>query len=201
MVAELRASDRVVPRRHADVAVLFCDLAGFTAWSRQRRPEEVVWGLAGVIDAFEAIAQRHGLQKIKTIGDSFMAAAGLGGATDDPVGDAVRCGLEMSRAAERSVPPWRTRVGIHVGEVVAGIMGRRQFGYDLWGDTVNTAARLERQAIHGELALSAEAFARVADRCQGRSIGRVPLKGKGEVEVFRVRRMVPSPRVPGAEVP
>lgn len=188
IVDELATSERVRPRRHTDVAVLFCDLAGFTAWSEQRQPEEVVWGLGRVVDAFEAAAERHGLQKIKTIGDAFMAAAGLDGG-QDPVGDAVRCGLEMTRVASEGVPPWQTRIGIHVGDVVAGVMGRRQFTYDLWGDTVNTAARIERQAIHGELALSAEAWARVADRCQGRSLGRVPLKGKGELEIFRVRGM------------
>lgn len=187
LVDEFRENDRVRPRRHRDVAVLFCDLAGFTAWSEAREPEEVVRGLGQVVLAFEAVAEAHGLQKIKTIGDSFMAAAGLLRPSEDPVGDAVRCGLAMTRAAEGCEPPWQTRIGIHLGDVVAGVMGERQFGYDLWGDTVNTASRLERHAVHGELALSSEAFARVAERCTARSLGRVPVKGKGELEIFRVR--------------
>ncbi len=186
IVEELTREGSARPMRHRDVSILFCDLAGFTAWCDKRTPEEVVDGLSRMIEAFERAAERHGLQKIKTIGDAFMATGGLLDPLANPVEAAVRCGFDLLAAGARAEPPWEVRVGVHVGDVVAGIMGQRQFSFDLWGDTVNTAARMERLARDGRIAVSAEAWRAIEGRFAATSLGPVPVKGKGELEVFLV---------------
>jgi class 3 adenylate cyclase len=114
-----------------------------------------------------------------------MAAAGLPPARDNPVLDCVRCGLDMI-AATRALPVgWDLRVGIDVGPVVASVIGRRQFLYDLWGDTVNTAARMESHGVPGAVVLSENAWHQVAHCCRGASRGLLSIKGKGTMETFR----------------
>ncbi len=186
IVDEIAREGSARPMRHQNVSILFCDLAGFTEWCYSRAPEHVVEGLSRLIDRFEETAERHGLQKIKTIGDSFMATGGLLDRLPNPVEAAVRCGLDLVAAGARAEPSWEVRVGVHVGDVVAGIMGQRQFGYDLWGDSVNTAARMERLARDGRVAVSAEAWRAIEGRFPATPLGPVPVKGKGELEVFLV---------------
>jgi adenylate cyclase len=189
IVAELKATDRVSPRRRENVAILFCDLVGFTAYCDAREPEEVISQLQDLVEAYEAIALDHGLLKIKTVGDSFMAAAGLLGQAAEPVLDSVRCGLQMLAATDAA--GWVARIGIHVGPVVAGVLGRRQYAFDLWGDTVNTASRTESHGVEGRVTLSAAAFQQVSDRCIASSLGALNLKGKGSQELFVIERVVP----------
>ncbi len=187
-VSELKATDTVAPRRFEDVAVLFCDVVDFTPYCEQHSPEEVVGQLQAWVDACEGIVVRHGLEKIKTIGDAFMATAGLLRPVDEPVLAAVRCGLDMAAAARRLEPGWSVRVGIHFGPVVAGVVGHKQFMFDLWGDTVNTAARIVPKAEPGAVVISDAAWRQVEDRCRGRSIGFVELKGKGPVELIECQQ-------------
>jgi adenylate cyclase len=187
IVAELKATDRVSPRRRENVAILFCDLVGFTAYCDAREPEEVISQLQELVEAYEAIALEHGLLKIKTVGDSFMAAAGLLDHVAEPVLDSVRCGLRMLAAADAA--GWKGRIGVHVGPVVAGVLGRRQYAFDLWGDTVNTASRTESHGVEGRLTLSSVAWQQVSDRCVGTSLGVMNLKGKGSQELFVVERV------------
>jgi class 3 adenylate cyclase len=132
------------------------------------------------------------MEKIKTIGDSFMATAGLLKPVEDPVLNAVKCGLEMVSSARRLTAKWNVRVGIHVGPVMAGVVGHRQFLFDLWGDTVNTAARVESEGLDGAVNVSRPAWERVVGRCLGGSLGRIPLKGRGEMEIFRIDGLLPS---------
>jgi class 3 adenylate cyclase len=183
-VQELKASNTVRPRRYEDVAVLFCDLADFTAYCDRNPPEQVVAELQALVESFEDIAERHRMEKIKTVGDAFLATAGLLRRTQDPVLAAIRCGLEMVEAARSQSPFWEVRVGIHQGPVVAGIIGRRQYLFDLWGDTINTAARIVAHAPVGSVVVSASTWLVVGDRCRGRSRGLVDLKGKGPVELI-----------------
>lgn len=184
-VAELMTTGGVKPRRFDDVAVLFVDLVGFTAWCHGQSPETVVAEVQRLAEAFEIVAQRHGLEKIKTIGDAFMATANLLSAHDDPVTAAVACARDMAAAAGEGAVPWRIRAGIHIGSVVGGIVGRSKFTFDLWGDTVNVAARLcalgDGCAVH----LSEAASTRLCSGGPIRSVGAVTLKGKGEYAVFR----------------
>lgn len=185
VAAELKQHDAVQPRRFDDVGVLFCDVVGFTAYSERATPEDLLVHLQTMVEQQEEVCSCYGLEKIKTIGDAFMAAAGLGG-SDDPAVACVRAGLEMvTRIAE--VPPhWQVRVGIHCGPVFAGVVGRRKYQYDIWGDTVNTAARIEQAAARGAVCVSRPTWLRVAHACLGQSLGVVPLKGKEPMEIFQV---------------
>jgi class 3 adenylate cyclase len=186
IVQELKLTNRVQPRRHENVAVLFADLVGFTPFCDQNQPEEVVSHLQRLIETWEEIALRHEVEKVKTIGDAFMAAAGLlrqpaGG----PVVACVRCGLDMIAAVGQLPTGWDVRVGVHVGPVVAGVIGRRQYLFDLWGDTVNTAARMESHGVPGAVVLSGPAWRQIADRGRGVSRGEIVIKGKGRMEMVR----------------
>ncbi len=183
-VRELKATNAVQPRRFEDVCVLFCDVVGFTAFCDKHPPEEVVDYLQALVDVLEEISQRHGLEKIKTVGDAFMATAGLLQHVDEPVLASVRCGLDMVAAAPGLEPRLDVGVGIHSGPVVAGVIGRRQYMYDLWGDTVNISARIVDAAAPGSVLLSGAAWLHVRDRCQGKSTGFVELKGKGRLELI-----------------
>jgi class 3 adenylate cyclase/ActR/RegA family two-component response regulator len=186
IVEELKANNYVMPRRHDDVAVLFCDIVGFTPYSASRQPEEIVAALQQLFEAYEELAAKHEMYKIKTIGDSFMSTANLIQPVGNPVASAARCGLEMVEVARRLPAGWDVRVGIHVGPVVAGVVGRKQYLYDLWGDTVNTAARVESHGAKAGVSVSATAWERIKDVARGESLGRMPVKGKGEMEIFRV---------------
>ncbi len=184
---EMKEHGRVKPRRCEDVAVLFCDVVGFTPYSAAHEPEQIVERLSRLIERWEEIALRHQVEKIKTIGDAFMAAAGLlQKPADDPVLCCVRCGREMIQATRELATDWDLRVGIHVGPVVAGVMGKRQYLFDLWGDTVNTAARMESHGVPGSIALSETAWRRIADRCEGKSLGMKKVKGKDAMEMFEL---------------
>jgi CheY-like chemotaxis protein/class 3 adenylate cyclase len=190
IVTELKAKDKVRPRRHEDVAVLFCDIVGFTPFCDRNPPEDVVPHLQQLIEAWEEIALRHQVQKIKTIGDAFMAAAGLLKKVDNPVLNCVRCGLEMITACRQMSVRWNVRVGVHVGPVVAGVIGRRQYLFDLWGDTVNVASRMESHGTPGTVTLSAAAWERIAHCAAGRARGLSPVKGKGAVPIVRFERFL-----------
>jgi len=183
-VTELEATDQVVPRRFDGVAVLFGDIVGFTAYCEEHPPEEVVSNLQLLVEAFEDFSARQGMEKIKTIGDAMLATANLLVPHEDPVMASVRLAFDLAEAARRNPAKWKMRAGIHLGPVVAGVVGRSKFSFDLWGDTVNVAARLanlESPAIH----LSSAAWAQVADRCRGVCLGAVALKGKGPIVAYR----------------
>jgi class 3 adenylate cyclase len=182
-IRELKSTGEVKPRRYENVAVLFCDIVGFTQYCEHHPPEQVVAELQALVDAFEQITAKHEMEKIKTIGDAYLATAGLLTHVEEPVLAGVRCGLDMVAASKRLEPHWEVRVGIHLGPVVAGIVGQRQYLFDLWGDAVNSAARIMAEASPGTVVLSGSAWMHVRSRCQGKSHGMVELKGKGKVEL------------------
>ena len=182
-VSELKSTSRIQPRRYDDVAVLFCDIVDFTAYCDRNPPERVVGELQSLVAAFEDAAARHKLEKIKTVGDAFLATAGLFHRVPDAVLAAVRAGLAMAEATAASPPGWQVRVGIHVGPVVAGIVGQRQYLFDIWGDTVNVAARLAEAAAPNTVVVAAENWLKIRGACGGRSRGLVPIKGKGSIEL------------------
>ncbi len=186
IVAELKANNYVKPRRYENVAVMFCDIVGFTPYCATRNPEEIVGHLQELVVAYEELALKHRMQKIKTIGDSFMCTAGLCNTLTNPVLNAVRCGLDMLLAAHQHSEHWDVRVGIHVGPVMGGVVGSRQYLFDLWGDTVNTAARIESHGTNGAVNVSGAAWDCVRDLCRGESLGVMKVKGKGRMELYRV---------------
>jgi len=187
VVDELERTNRVKPRRFEGVAVLFCDIVGFTRYCDRREPEDVLPQLQRLVEAYEDAMGVHRMQKIKTIGDGFMAVAGLLDPVEHPVHHAVTCAADMLRIAEQVTDGWSVRIGIHEGPVVAGVLGRRQFQFDLWGDTVNTAARVESYGVSGSITLSRHAWDRLTEERglapEGRSLGLVSMKGKDEVEL------------------
>jgi CheY-like chemotaxis protein len=185
---ELKATQMVRPRRYEGVAVLFSDTVGFTRFSDVREPEEIISRLQRLVEGQEELAELHGLEKIKTIGDAFMGAAGLLRPMSDPVLACIRCGLDMIEAARQMDPPWELRIGIHLGPVVGGVLGHRQYLFDLIGDTVNTASRIENAGVPGAVCLSGTAWQQVDHLSVGRSLGRVEVKGKGEIEIVRFER-------------
>jgi class 3 adenylate cyclase len=185
VLPELTQRGEVAPRRYEGVAVLFCDVVDFTRWCDGQEPEVVVSHLQRLVTIQEDLAERHGLQKVKTIGDAFMAAAGVFRHTRTPVLDCVRWGLDAIAAA-REATGWELRVGVHVGPVVGGIVGRTQSLFDLWGDTVNTAARMEAHGVAGAVCLTREAWASLDGACEGDELEAVDVKGKGRLERWRV---------------
>jgi len=182
-IEELKSTAAVIPRRHENVVVLMADVVNFTQFCDTHPPEEAVSRLQDLVNGFEGITNTYELEKIKTIGDAFMATAGLLHCVDNPVDAAVNCALKMTQVAPSLAQGWEIRVGIHIGPVVAGVIGQQQHLYDLWGDTVNTAARLT-------------ALARPGGVCVSRSISSyltldklpetIEVKGKGSMDVFHL---------------
>ncbi|MBI2264179.1 MAG: response regulator [Armatimonadetes bacterium] len=186
IVEELKTTQEVKPRRYENVAVLFSDVVGFTSYCEDRRPEEVLSLLQELTELFEELAVRHDLEKMKTIGDAFMATAGLLKPVRNPVLNCVKCGLAMVSGVQRLSSAWQVRVGIHTGPVIAGVVGHKKYLFDIWGDTVNTAARVESNGVNSAVNVSKEAWNHIADHCHGESRGLVDVKGKGKLEMYRV---------------
>jgi adenylate cyclase len=183
---ELEKTSAVTPKLYENAAILFCDIVDFTLYCNQHTPQEVLSNLQEVVDNFENLAIEHGVQKIKTSGDAFLGAAGLITPSDNPALACVTCGLEMVQITPKLSAKWEVRVGIHVGPVMAGIVGHRQYCFDIWGDTVNIAARLAEQGSIGGVTLTSEALHQLQKRYETISLGKYPIKGKGNTELFRV---------------
>ncbi|GAB4140335.1 MAG: hypothetical protein Tsb009_09660 [Planctomycetaceae bacterium] len=185
VLRDLISDAKYPPRRFDEVAVMFADIVGFTTYCRNRRPEEIVTPLGQLVESFEQIASGHRLTKIKTIGDSFMATAGLLDTIENPVLACIQCGREMIEASRKLPPHWNLRVGIHFGSVVAGIVGTTQYAFDLWGDTVNTAARIEGYGTDGAINLSSAAWQQVDRHCRGES--QFVQMQEGTLEIIRFK--------------
>jgi adenylate cyclase len=184
---EIRAIGTVIPRRYENVAVLFCDVTNFTSYCDKHEPEDVVSRLDALFVIFERITARHGLEKIKTIGDGFMAAGGLLQEVKDPLGSAIRCGLDMSSTLIEAQLGWEVRVGVHSGPVVAGVVGQERYQFDIWGDTVNVAARMSEKSVPGSVAVTKDVWERIGRDFDGEALGEMEVKGKGRIPLFGIR--------------
>ena len=188
IIDRLNAGEQLIADRYDDVAIVFSDFVGFTEISTRLEVSSLVSSLNGLFSAFDAACADLGVEKIKTIGDAYMAAAGLPGTSKDPVPAAADLALAMQAAVRDAGDPWQIRIGVHTGPVVAGVIGTSKFVYDLWGDAVNTASRLETTAPPGRIQVSA-AVARALVDAFGDAYdleprGAVELKGKGSTETF-----------------
>jgi class 3 adenylate cyclase len=170
-----------------EVAVLFADLAGFTEQAGRTSPEALVATLDDLFSEMDTLADRYGLEKIKTVGDAYMAVAGVPTAVDDPTARAMDMALDLVAALEGrrwpSGDPVGVRVGIAVGPAMAGVIGRRKFAYDVWGDTVNLASRLQSAGRPGRILVTDAEVARVGDRFVFGPPETLELKGKGSLQV------------------
>jgi adenylate cyclase len=186
----LKDGEATIADGFREVSVLFADIVGFTELSARMPPAELVGVLNSVFSRFDELAGDLGLEKIKTIGDAYMVAAGLPEPRDDHAVVLVRMGLQMrdalARLNEEQGLSLDVRIGVHSGPVVAGVIGKRKFSYDLWGDTVNTASRMESHGEKGRVHVSRATASLLGERFEMVSRGVIPVKGKGELETFFV---------------
>jgi adenylate cyclase len=171
-----------------EVTVLFADLVDFTAMAATRSPAEVVRWLNLIFSEFDRLAELHQLEKIKTIGDSYMAVSGIPQARVDTAAAAAGMALDMQAAITRlnaeHGTSWKLRVGLHTGPVIAGIIGTKKFAYDLWGDTVNTASRMESHGSPGQIQVSDATYYRLRGWFKLSSRGQIEVKGKGPMTTY-----------------
>jgi adenylate cyclase len=185
IAARLKRGEAVIADRFPEVTVLFVDLVDFTRSSDRSTPERVVQVLDDLFTAFDRLARRHGLEKIKTIGDAYMAVGGLPAPRPDHAEAVAEMALavreEVGRHLDPAGQPLALRIGIDTGPVVAGVIGTTKFSYDLWGDTVNTASRMESQGVVGCIQVTERTYRRLRDRYRFERRGPVQVRGKGEL--------------------
>jgi len=191
---ELKKTDRVQPLSYEIATVLFTDFVGFTESAEKLPAQDLVAQLDECFRAFDAIIRRNRLEKIKTIGDAYMAVSGVPTPSSSHAQDCVQAAVEirdfvaqLKRERERAGQPcWELRLGIHTGPLVAGVVGSDKFVYDVWGDTVNTAARMESSGAPGRVNLSASTYHLVKQHFECEYRGKVAAKNKGSVDMYFV---------------
>src|SRR5919106_1653401 len=189
----LKAQAQPIADQFESASILFADVADFTPWSERLTPAEVVGYLDHLFSDFDELAERYGLEKIKTIGDCYMVAAGVPTPRPDHARALALMALDMLEAMRSDDEVGRLglelRVGINSGPVVAGVIGRKRFLYDLWGDAVNTASRMESHGTPGRIQITRATYELLADEFACEPRGTVTVKGKGEIEAwYLVRR-------------
>ncbi|MDB5882044.1 MAG: hypothetical protein JWP43_1922 [Ramlibacter sp.] len=184
----LKASPDSIADHSAEVTVLFADLVGFTALSAAKSPQDLVRLLDRIFTDFDALAAQHGLEKIKTIGDAYMAAAGLPQPRPDHAAAAAQMARDMldavARVALETGEALQVRIGLNSGPVVAGVIGRKKFIYDLWGDTVNTASRMESHGIPGAIQCTEVTAGLLRPAFALHARGTVQVDGKGPMQTY-----------------
>jgi len=195
---ELKEKGSVTPRYFPIVTVLFADLAGFTVLGKGLNPAEMVGELSYLFVELDAILERHNMEKIKTMGDGYMAAGGIPIQNGSNPVDAVAAALEMldfiSRTKEENQksgkPPWELRIGIHTGPVIAGVIGKNKFTYDIWGATVNIASRMESAGEPGKVNISGITYQLVKDKFKCRGRGKIEVKNMGKIDMYFVEHEI-----------
>jgi len=186
----LKQGQTTIADGFADVTVMFADIVNFTALAEERNPKDVVTFLDAVFTRFDALAEKHGVDKIKTIGDAYMVAGGLSGEGSQYVDAVVNMALDMLKltAEDEVMKQYKVafHVGIATGPVTAGVIGARRFTYDLWGDTVNVASRITAEAAADIILVDKTTYRRLGQRYQFGPAQDVVVKGKGSMTIYRL---------------
>jgi guanylate cyclase len=184
----LKAATQTIADDFASASILFADVVDFTPLAQRLPAAKVVGILDELFSRFDALVERHGLEKIKTIGDCYMAAAGVPSPRPDHARTAALLALDMRHAVETSAVAGQSglelRIGINSGPVVAGVIGTKRFLYDLWGDAVNTASRMESQSMPGAIQITRATYELLKDEFECRPRGTIEVKGKGPMETW-----------------
>ena len=188
IAARLKRQEANIADGHADVTVMFADIVNFTHMSEEMSPNETVQLLNNIFSEFDLLAEKYGIEKIKTIGDAYMAAGGLTSGTTKYVDSMAEMAIEMhsfvSQYTAANGEKLSLRVGLATGPVVAGVIGRRKFSYDLWGDTVNVASRMASEAQPGHTQVDVVTFRRLHNRYRFDEVQQIQVKGKGPMHVY-----------------
>jgi class 3 adenylate cyclase len=169
---------------------MVADIVGFTPMSERLSPEEMLERLNYIFSDFDELAEIHGLEKIKTIGDAYMAVSGLPHEHPDHALNAARCAMEMqdyiSERNKTASVKWNMRLGMHSGSVIAGVVGKNKFTYDLWGNTVNLASRMETAGVEDKVNVSAATYELIREEFDGEYRGKIEVDGKGDVDMYLI---------------
>jgi class 3 adenylate cyclase len=194
VVRELNAYGRSYARKYNEVSVLFADIRDFSSITEQLSPSEVVTLLDDYFRGFDHIMEKYGMEKIKTIGDAYMCVSGLFGDHSNTAVTAIQAATDMFAFAVslgqskkiQGLPAFEFRIGIHTGPVVGGVIGMKKFAFDIWGDTVNMATRLEQNGETGRINISAASYELVKERFSCSPRGTIRLKNGREMEMYFV---------------
>jgi class 3 adenylate cyclase/sensor domain CHASE-containing protein len=188
VIDQLKNDPSAIAERFNDTTILFADIVGFTAMSSVISPEELVQMLNTIFSAFDRLAEKHRLEKIKTIGDAYLVVGGLPERRKDHAQAIAAMALDMIEALatinQERGQDLKIRVGIHSGPVIAGVLGTKKFLYDLWGDAVNTASRMESSGVPGAIQVSEGTFALIKEDFVLESRGLIEVKGKGSMQTY-----------------
>ncbi|MDP1727546.1 MAG: adenylate/guanylate cyclase domain-containing protein [Bacteroidota bacterium] len=183
---ELREKGTAEARLYNNVTVIFTDFVNFTGISEQLSPTELVRDIHKNFTAFDSIIEKHGLEKIKTIGDAYLAVCGLPQVTADHAQRVIKAAIDIQTYMNQNTGRFQIRIGIHSGPVVAGIVGSKKFAYDIWGDTVNTASRMESNSEAGQINISGATYELVKNEFECTYRGKLDAKNKGMLDMYFV---------------
>jgi class 3 adenylate cyclase len=200
IAAELHSSGHVEPKHHPSVTILFADFVGFSRLAENMAPRALLDELDSFFSAFDDITARHGLEKLKTIGDAYMCVAGLPKQNARHAVDVCLAALAMqthmvganAQRIKLHLPPWQIRIGIHTGSVMAGVVGKNKFTYDIWGDAVNVAARMESAGEGGRINVSDTTYHHVKNYFDTAARGTISVKNRGEIPMYFLDRLKPE---------
>lgn len=194
VASELQTSGKSTPRHFEEVSVLFTDFKGFTSIADLLSPKEVVEELNECFMAFDSIMEKYNLEKIKTIGDAYMCAGNIPSPDPDHAYKIIKAAMEIQNfvenhntsRVERGLAGWEIRIGVHIGPVVAGVVGKKKYAYDIWGSTVNIASRMESNGTPGRVNISAHTHEIIKDRFECSHRGKIYAKNLGELDMYFV---------------
>lgn len=195
---ELKAHGKTTARNYAKATVLFADIKDFTVISEQLSPDDLIEGLDAYFERFDLVIEKYDIEKIKTIGDAYVCAGGIPTKSEGNPHLVVQAALDFmyeidklrkDRLAQGKIP-FEFRIGIHTGQLVAGVIGIRKFAYDIWGDTVNMAARMQQSSDAGKINISGATYELVKDKFACVYRGKIEAKNKGEIDMYFVEKAI-----------